>query len=61
LSEFADADDEPKEALIMSPYDIHQVAAPIRDALKVPPEMRARRLQLRTNNLDHGSASCWFA
>jgi trehalose-6-phosphate synthase len=62
LSEFAGAAHELKEALIVSPYDIDQIAARIRDALTMPPEMRVERMramrrQVRTNNLDHWSAT----
>jgi len=62
LSEFAGAAHELTQALLVNPYDIDQIAARIRDALTMSPEMRSERMramrgQVRTNNLDHWSAS----
>jgi len=61
LSEFAGAAHELTQALLVNPYDIDQIAARIRDALTMSPEMRSERMramrgQVRTNNLDHWSA-----
>lgn len=43
LSEFAGAAEELKEALIVNPYDIEEVADAIKDALEMLPDERKRR------------------
>ncbi len=62
LSEFVGAAHELTEALIVNPYDIDQIAARIRDALTISPEMRAERMHalrnhVRTNNLERWSST----
>jgi trehalose 6-phosphate synthase len=61
LSEFAGAAEELTEALLVNPYDIDQIAARIKDALTMPPEVRAERMaalrrRVRTNDLERWSS-----
>jgi len=45
LSEFAGAANELREALLVNPYDIDQIAARLKDALTMDPQSRARRMR----------------
>jgi trehalose 6-phosphate synthase/phosphatase len=62
LSEFAGAAEELKEALLVNPYDVDEIAARLKQALAMPPEVRAHRMRalrarVRANNLDVWSNS----
>jgi len=54
LSQFTGASRELKDALIVNPYDIEQMADAICLALKMPPEERCERMErMRANVHDH--------
>jgi len=54
LSQFTGASRELKEALIVNPYDIEQMADAICLALRMPPEERCDRMErMRANVRDH--------
>jgi trehalose 6-phosphate synthase/phosphatase len=62
LSEFAGAAEELKEALLVNPYDVDEIAARLRQALAMSPEerihrMRALHARVRANDLDRWSDS----
>jgi trehalose 6-phosphate synthase/phosphatase len=62
LSEFAGAAEELKEALLVNPYDVDEIAARLKQALAMPAEVRAHRMRalrarVRANNLDVWSNS----
>jgi trehalose 6-phosphate synthase len=62
LSEFAGAADELTDALQVNPYDVDAIAARIREAIEMPPELRAQRMhqlraRVRANNLERWSAN----
>jgi trehalose 6-phosphate synthase len=54
LSQFTGASRELKDALIVNPYDIEQMADAICLALRMPPEERCERMgRMRANVHDH--------
>jgi len=59
LSEFAGAAEELKEALLVNPYSIDQLAERIHQAVEMAPEERARRLNAMRRQVHANSLETW--
>jgi trehalose 6-phosphate synthase len=61
LSQFAGASRELRDALVVNPYDIEQLANAIKFALSMPPEERQARMQRMRRNVREHNVYRWAA
>jgi trehalose 6-phosphate synthase/phosphatase len=59
LSEFAGAAAEMGEALQINPYDIHQMARAMKQAVEMPKEERQRRMKALRDRVKHNDNIAW--
>ncbi len=59
LSEFAGAAEELKDALIVNPYNIDEIAARLKQAVEMPEDERRARLSRMRAQIEHNNLEFW--